>query len=328
VYEILFLSISINIKILTKAKGMMMMMMKKAIVTGATGFVGHHLVKDLVKNGYNVLAIIRPNSKNKVKLENVANVEILECDLSGLKNASRNIKDNYDVFFHLAWEGVSGGKQSSYDIQINNIKYALDAMDLANETKCTRFIGAGSIQEKECLIEMPKEHEVENQGNAYKIAKLATHFYCKLKASKLKLEFFWPLLTNTYGVGEVSNRLVNHVIRKLMNGEEPALTKADQLYDFIYITDAARAYRYIAEKGTSFKEYVIGSGRVIPLKEYLVELKDIVKPNANLGFGKHAYSGVYMTIEDLHNENLSKDTGFKIKVPFKEGIRLTADWHR
>lgn len=302
--------------------------MKKAIVTGATGFVGHHLVKDLVNNGYKVLAMIRPNSKNTVKLENIANVEIIECDLSALKDASRNINDNYDVFFHLGWEGVSGEKQSNYDIQISNIKSSLNAIDLANQTKCTRFIGAGSIQEKECLIEMPKEQEVKNQGNAYKTAKLAAHFFCKLKASKLKMEFFWPLLTNTYGIGELSNRLINNVIRQLINGDEPALTKADQLYDFIYITDAARAYRYIAEKGKSYNEYVIGSGRVIPLKDYLVELKDIVKPDANLGFGRHRYSGVYMSIEDLKNENLSKDTGFKIKVPFNEGIRLTAEWHR
>ncbi|NHM31130.1 NAD-dependent epimerase/dehydratase family protein [Neobacillus terrae] len=302
--------------------------MKKAIVTGATGFVGHHLVKDLVNNGYKVLAMIRPDSKNIVKLQNIANVEIVEYDLSALKDASRKINDNYDVFFHLGWEGVSGEKQSNYDIQISNIKFSLDAMDLAYQTKCTRFIGAGSIQEKECLIEMPKEQEAKNQGNAYKTAKLAAHFFCKLKASKLNMEFFWPLLTNTYGIGELSNRLVNNVIRQLINGHEPALTKADQLYDFIYITDVARAYRYIAEKGKSYNQYVIGSGRVIPLKDYLVELKDIVKPDATLGFGRHIYSGVYMSIEDLKNENLSKDTGFKIEVPFNEGIRLTAEWHR
>lgn len=302
--------------------------MKKAIVTGATGFIGSYLVKELINNGYRVLAIIRPNSNNRYRLENLSGVNILECDLSDLKNAGKNIYENYDYFFHLGWEGVYSENQSNYNVQLKNLEYALDAMKLANETNCTRFIGAGSIQEIECLIEMQKSQEVTNQGNAYKIAKLASHFYCKLKANKIKIDFFWPFLTNTYGVGETSNRLINSVIQKLINGEEPTLTKGEHLYNFIYITDTVRAYRFIAEKGISYNQYIIGSERVITLKEYLEELKDVVNPNLTLGFGKHIYNGVYMTMEDLYNKNLYTDTGYKTDVPFKVGVKMTADWHR
>ncbi|AHV96397.1 NAD-dependent epimerase/dehydratase family protein [Paenibacillus sabinae] len=302
--------------------------MKKAIVTGATGFIGSYLVKELINNGYKVLAIIRPNSNNRYRLENLSDVKILECDLSDLKNAGKNINENYDYFFHLGWEGVYGENQSNYIVQLRNTEYALDAMELANKTNCTRFIGAGSIQEKECLVEMQKSQEVTNQGNAYKTAKLASHFYCKLKANKAKIDFFWPLLTNTYGVGETSSRLINSVIQKLINGEEPTLTKGEHLYNFIYITDAVRAYRIIAERGISYNDYIIGSERVIPLKEYLEELKDVVNPNLTLGFGKHIYNGVYMTKQDLYNKNLYTDTGYKTNVPFKVGVKMTADWQR
>lgn len=298
--------------------------MKKAIVTGATGFIGSHLVMELVNTGYQVLAIVRPNSSNISRLKDIANVKILEVSLFEFDKIQ--LEDRYDYFFHLAWEGVSGEKQSDISVQIENTMAALCALELAKRSGCFRFIGGGSLHEIECMREMEKCQKVDNMGNAYKISKLAAHYYCKLKAGALGIDFFWPRVTNTYGIGEVSARLINSTIRKLLQNELPKLTKADQLYDFIYVTDVARAFRLIGEKGLSFQEYIIGGSNVVPLKEYLKELNQIVNPSIKLKFGEYPFKGIYLEKNDLYNSNLAKDTGFEIQVPFREGIKLTLEW--
>lgn len=71
---------------------------------------------------------------------------------------------------------------------------------------------------------------VDNLVNYYKSSKLAAHYYCKLRASELGMDFLWPRLTNTYGEGERSGRLISSVLQKLLRGESPALTDGTQLY--------------------------------------------------------------------------------------------------
>lgn len=300
--------------------------MKRAIVTGATGFIGSYLVKELLNNGYYVMAMIRENTGHTDRLIQHDNLKIVRCDLEHVSELSIADEEPYEYFFHMAWNGVSGELQANYDSQIENIKTALDAMNFAKRMGCKRFIGAGSIHEYEGNKELSGDTEIVFQGHAYKIAKLAAHYYCKLNASRIGIDFLWPLLTNTYGAGEQSPRLINSMIRQLLSGIEPALTQCDQLYDFIYITDTARAYRYIAEKGISYKNYIIGSGNVIPLKEYLQKLRDIVNPDIQLGFGKHLYKGIYLSKKELVGEQLFQDTGFQTEITFEEGIRLTTEW--
>lgn len=300
--------------------------MKKAVVTGASGFIGTYLVKELSENGYKILAVVRPHTINKNRIQNIKNVKIVECDLFNLEKLLDSENEQYDVFFHMGWAGVSGKDHVDYKIQIDNVKAALTALSVAKALGCKRFVGAGSLHELECKKEMEQNTEVKNQGNAYKIAKLTAHYYCKLKASAIGIDFLWPLLTNAYGVGETSGRLLNTIIRKLLQNQEPELTKGDQLYNFIYITDAVRAYRLISEKGISYQKYIIGSEDIRPLKDFLSEIQKSVNPNVPLGFGKYQFSGVHLNKNDLYCENLFKETGFKTEVPFEKGIIETTKW--
>jgi nucleoside-diphosphate-sugar epimerase len=138
---------------------------------------------------------------------------------------------------------------------------------------------------------------------------------------ELTVTFFWPIITNIYGPGDLSPRLINTLIRKLLAGERPSLSEGNQLYDFVYISDAAHAFYLIGEKGQEFKTYVIGSGTARPLKEFLCILRDIVNPEVELGFGEFAYNGVYLPIEVFNICTLVQDTGFKIDTPFDEGVK-------
>ena len=145
-------------------------------------------------------------------------------------------------------------------------------------------------------------------------------------ASKEDIEFFWPLITNIYGEGEKSPRLINTMIRNLQAGKRQSLSEGNQLYDFIHVSDAARAFVDIGERGKEPESYLIGSGGAKPLKEFLTELRDIVNPEAELGFGEMKFNGIYLSAEDFDTANLREDTGFVPQVAFADGIKRTANW--
>ena len=301
--------------------------MKRAIVTGASGFIGSHLVRELVSHDYEVLAVVHSEAgAEKLRGLREPNVCPVICDIPDFRELYKAASGTYDVFFHMAWAGVYGDANRDVSIQMKNILGAIKAIEAAKQLGCKRFLGAGSLHETECMTEMEQPGPVSNLGNFYKASKLAAHYYCKLKAASLGIDFLWPRLTNTYGAGERSGRLISSVIQQLLRGESPALTEATQLYNFIYITDAAEAYRLIAEKGTSFENYILGSEEVKPLKEYLLTVQAIVAPGVKMGFGRHPFKGVCLKQSDLYSEQLFRDTGFSTKVPFEEGIRKTRDY--
>lgn len=303
--------------------------MKRAIVTGASGFIGNHLVQELLRHDYEILAVVRTeHGAEKLRALEEANMHIVVCDVPDFENLYKEAYGTYDVFFHMAWTGVSGPQNRDVSLQMRNVEGAVRAVEVARDLKCKRFLGAGSIHEIECMKELELPEAVSNYANFYKTSKLAAHYYCKLKAAQYGIDFLWPRLTNTYGAGERSGRLISSVIQQLLRGESPALTEGNQMYNFIYITDAAAAYRLIAEKGNTFQQYVLGSNEVRPLRDYLMKIGEIVNPHMELGFGKHPFRGISLTEEALITKELFDDIGFSPVVAFDEGIKMTANWMR
>ncbi len=301
--------------------------MKKAIVTGATGFIGSYIVKELIDNNVFVYAVVRENTKNINNLPKSENIKIIQCNLENMKRLPSLINDKeVDVFYHLAWQGVSDKEQKDYAVQLKNIECCLNVTDILDEFGIKKFIGAGSISELECIQEMKEQQISNNMGIMYKSAKLAAHYMSKVNVCNKNIDFLWPIITNTYGVGEKSGRLIVSSIKKMLNGENVQFTKAEQNYDFIYITDLARAFYLLGEKGISCRDYVIGSGDAKPLKKYLEYVGEYVNPDVELQFGAHPFRGIYLPIEAFDASSLFEDTGFKPEISFEKGIELLTDW--
>lgn len=304
--------------------------MKKAIVTGATGFIGKFLVQKLVYEKVNVIAVVRKGSKRIAEIASLP-IQIVECNIADFCLLPDLIVDrDIDVLFHLAWQGVSDMDAKNEAIQMQNLISTLNLIDAAKRMSIHTFVGAGSVHEAEAILEMKENKVVSNLGYMYKTAKLAAHWMGKAKAGSMGIRFFWPLI-NTYGEGENSNRLINMLIRKMMMGEEPALSEGDQYYDFVHVVDVACALYLIAEKGKDGSNYFIGSGNVKPLKEFLEEAGKIVnkitgRPSVPLGFGKIKSAVVKLPKETFDVKNLVEDTSFSPAIPFDEGITRTARW--
>ncbi|MDO4276040.1 MAG: NAD-dependent epimerase/dehydratase [Eubacteriales bacterium] len=304
--------------------------MKKAIVTGATGFIGKFLVRELLTQNIEVFAIVRPNTGNIGNLP--AGVHVVECSLDRISELPMYIDDrDIEVVFHTAWQGVSDTDARNQDVQIKNLVATLDLIDAMYEMEIKTIIGCGSMHEAEALVEMAEDKVVDNLGFFYKSAKTSAHWMGKAKAGSYGIRFFWPLI-NTYGEEESSARLVNTIIRKIYKNESPDLSAGNQYYDFVHVSDVARALYLIAEKGINGRNYTIGSGEAKELRKFLKVVgkvaNEINGSDIPLGFGKVTSNVISLPIETFDVSKLARDTGFEPKVSFEDGIRRTALWIR
>ena len=300
--------------------------MKNVIVTGANGFIGKTLVNALLGKGYRVVALDVRFDDVLVNDERVTCVNVLNKEVVELKNEIPD--DEYMCFFHLAWAGTSGPARADYAVQLNNVKLACDYIKLCSEIGCRRVVYASSINEME-TYEYLQSDNIEPAGDyIYGTGKLAAHLMGETVAMLNGIEFIPVIITNIYGVGEKSARMIYTSVNKLLHKEHCSFTAGYQTYDFIYITDAINSIIAVAEKGKAFNRYYIGSGEPKPLREFLLEMRDIVDPDAELGLGDIPFKGVDISYDQFDLKKVERDTGYKNEVPFAEGIRMTAEYIR
>jgi nucleoside-diphosphate-sugar epimerase len=300
--------------------------MKKAIVTGANGFVGAAICRELSAQGVQIIAVVKNEDSDTSSIKNIPGLRLLYCDLSEYKSLTSLVPDrDIDSFYHLAWSGSSGPLRGNEDVQINNVRFTCDAVKACSDISCSRFIFASSIMEYE--IEAIMETDVTPGINTlYCSAKVAADYIARTISGKLGIEYIRAVISNIYGPGEKSPRLINTSLRKLIRGEHCAFSTGEQMYDFIYITDAAKAFVQIGKKGMSNKTYYIGSQHPKPLKDFLIEMRNCVDPGIEIGLGEIPFSGVSLSYHEFDIDAVKRDTGFVPEVPFKEGILMTIKW--
>lgn len=301
--------------------------MKKVIITGATGMIAINLIEYLLTQNVQVTAIIRPKSERKEILMNKPNLKIVECDLENIENAKIE-EDNYDVMYHFAWRGTIGEARNNVDMQLKNIEYTLNTIKLANKIGCNRIIGAGSQAEYGRVEGKLNENTREKPEIAYGVAKLCAGSMGKILAESLGMEFIWTRILSIYGEYDNNRTMVMSSIIKMLNGEETEYTKAEQIWDYLYVGDVAKAMYLIGEKGKSGEIYCIGSGNVKKLSEYINIIKNQINPELKVKFGKIPYSKNQVMYLCADISKLEKDTGFKPEISFEEGIQRTIKWYR
>lgn len=300
------------------------------IVSGASGFVGLSVVKALIQQGIEVLALLR--NPEKVDLfSSLSGVTPLVLEMKEILSLpailTRNkIPQTFEGFFHFAWDGNSGAGREDYTLQLQNIQETCDAVELCATLQIPQFIYAGSLMEYESTSYIPVSGSKPVRNYLYRTGKLTGHYMAKTVAVSRSIDFKMGIISNAYGAGEYSPRLINSSLRKLLAGEPTSFTSGEQLYDFIYITDVAKAFVAIFQQGKPYHNYYIGNSTQKPLKEFIQEMGDCVKPNLDLGIGRVPFDGVSIDYHALDTKSLYRDTDFTPQVSFSQGIAHTIQW--
>lgn len=295
--------------------------MKKVIVTGANGFVGQYLTKELVDRQYEVWAVVRKESEDLKCIKGV-NVHIIFCDLEDILTLKNKISaKNFECFYHLAWAGSSGSARMNYELQLENAKACCDATVVASELKCKRFLGAGSITELMYGKYLRKDGSKPEMITCYAIAKMAAEYTSRCICTDKKIDFLWAHISNFYGVGDLSQNFINFLISNYSNKNTPILTSGEQKADFMYVSDVARALVVMSENGIGGNTYYVGYGSPKPLKEFVKIIHNSIAPEIESGVGLKDYRGMDVDFDSLDIGKLTRDTGFRPSISFEEGIK-------
>ena len=243
--------------------------MERAIITGPTGSIGIALINKLIDEGIKVIAVVRPGSKRADRIPESDMVTKVECDLCNLDKLSDIIDGKADVFYHFGWDGTFGNSRNNMYGQNLNVKYALDAVKAAKATGCHTFVGAGSQAEYGRFEGKLNAKVPTFPENGYGMAKLCAGQMTRGLCEQLGLKHIWTRILSIYGAYDGDNTMVMSTIYKLLNGETPACTKGEQMWDYLYSKDAGLAMYLLGKKGVNGKIYCIGSGQVRPLKDYI-----------------------------------------------------------
>ena len=301
--------------------------MKNVIITGGNGFVGTWLVKELSDKVENITVIVRNEKSDISKIKDISNVNIVYCELENLLQLEKTlVKKEYDVFYHLAWAGSTGNLRADYNLQLQNAKWTCDAVRLAANIGCKRFVGAGTLAELDCNSYIKEDGATPNSVSNYGTAKITAHYMSKTEANLQKIDHVWAYLSNTYGIGNRTSNFVNFASKTMLEGKKAEFTPGEQMYDFVYETDTAQALYLLGEKGKNNYGYYIGSTKPKKLKYFIQEIRDAIDPQIPLYLGAIPFNGITQPAEVFDCSKLVQDTGYTPKVSFEEGITMTVKW--
>lgn len=299
--------------------------MGKVIVTGASGFLGNYLVKELASQGDEIWAVVRDKNITATGRQ----VHMVACDFKNYQLLASIIPhDSYDCFYHLAWAGSSGSAREDYRLQLDNAKACADAADAAARIGCRRFAGAGSVAQLMFGGYLQSEGKHPQMAACYGTGKIAAEYISRCICEKAGIEFLWGYLSNFYGAGDTSGNIINYLIQKYACGQVPSLTDGSQRADFLYVSDAARALAAMGKHGRDGAGYYIGYGDPRPFKDFVIMVRDIVNPCMHTGLGQKEFYGLEPAFESIDIGRLRRDAGFVPGVPFVEGIEKTVAWIR
>lgn len=294
--------------------------MKKIIITGAGGMIGEALTQLYLSNGDEVTALLRHGSGKLSHIKN-GNLKIVHCDLSQLD--SLNLSEEHDIFFHLGWASTFGEERNDTETQVKNIEYTLSAVKTAKRAGCKAFVSVGSQAEYGLSKEPLNSETKTNPITGYGIAKLASGKLSRIMCEQNGIRHCHARILSVYGERDREGTLISSAIDSMLCGVCPPLTGCEQMWDYIYSGDAAKALYLIGEKGKDGAVYCVGSGQCRPLREYVEIIKEETAFQGTLEFFRKPYSENQVMYLCADIKELQKDTGFSPTVTFREGIKRT-----
>jgi len=308
---------------------------KRAVVTGADGFIGSHITEMLVAKGYQVKALSQYNSFNNWGwLEDVNCKDKIEVVTGDIRDPHycKHITQDVDIIFHLAALIAIPYSYVAPDSYVDtNINGTLNICQAAKENGNIRVIhtSTSEVYGTAQYVPIDEQHPLQPQSpySATKIAadSMAMSFY---NAFELPVTIARPF--NTYGPRQSARAVIPTIITQIANGaKEIKLGDITPTRDFNYVEDTCRGFIALAQCDESIGQTVnIGSNFEISISDTLNMIKEVMNSDVKFIVDEQRIRPEKSEVFRLwcDNSKIEKLTGFKPEVDIRQGIQRTIDW--
>ena len=259
-----------------------------ALVTGATGFVGSHLTRRLVRDGWAVHVVVRPDSNLDRLKEAVGQVVVHshDGDTQGMLDIVR--KSRPDVVFHLASLFIS--EHHPRDIEplvLSNLLFGTQLLEAMKDAGVTRLVNTGTSWQHYL-------NEDYNPVNLYAATKQAFEDILRFYVEVSGLRAITLRLFDTYGPDDPRPKLMNLLQKVADNQASLDMSAGDQLVDLVFIDDVIEAFvcaamRLQAEMAGDMEAYGVSSGEPLKLKRIVQLFEETTGKELPIAWGRRDY---------------------------------------
>ena len=305
--------------------------MKKALITGATGFIGANLARELTRRKFIVNVLTRTKS-NLWRLSDIKDkIDIHNADILDINKLSVVVHDiKPDYIFHLAAYGAYPRIETDEKaiLQTNIIgTYNLLKATLGIPYSC--FINTGSSSEYGTKNKAMKECDAPEPNTFYGATKAAATMLCQNFARQHKKPIITLRHFSAYGYYEEPFRLIPNVIINCINQKDVHLTSGEQKRDFVFIEDVIDAYMKAIKKPSSGLVLNVGSGSDVSVKEVASLIHRLMKSGNKLLFGKKNKEQFETDIcWKADTAAIKRTLNWKAKTSLISGLKKTIAWFR
>jgi NAD dependent epimerase/dehydratase len=307
---------------------------RRVLVTGAGGFIGSHLAERLTELGARTRCFLRYTSQGSVGWLADSplrpDLEMVHGDIRDYESVVRAV-EGVDFVFHLA--GLVGIPYSYYSPRSyvqTNVEGTLNVLEAARWCGVEKLVctSTSEVYGSAQYVPIDERHLLQGQSPyaATKIGadKLAESYH---RAFGLPVSIARPF--NSYGPGQSSRAVIPTIITQVLARSAVKLGNLDTTRDFNFVSDTVDGFIAIAEcSATDGKTLNIGSGREILVRDLVEMVFELTGANCSVEVEEQRLRPKTSEVEHLcaNSAALNQLTGWRAKVPLREGLARTIEW--
>jgi dolichol-phosphate mannosyltransferase len=305
--------------------------MRRALLTGATGFVGANVARRLLAEGHEVHLLVRPGHASW-RIEALANdIRLHIASLSDAEATRRTVRAiKPDWIFHLAAHGAYSSQTDVQEIIGTNLTGTVNLLDAALSVGFDAFIHTGSSSEYGFQSSAPDENRRPDPNSPYAVAKAAATMYCQHISQSRNVHAVTLRLYSVYGAFEEPTRLIPTVIVRGLSGVLPPLVDPDIARDFIYVDDVCDACLAVASRpdlprGSFFN---LGTGVQTTIRDVVDHARAAFGITEEPQWGSMPNRRWDTSVWVSDSRRIQRELNWRPSHSFADGFRKTIDWFR
>jgi nucleoside-diphosphate-sugar epimerase len=301
--------------------------MKRVLITGGSGFVGANLARRLLRNGYELHLLLRPQHQawRLAGITGQFSSHLIDIkDREAVARCVREIRPEW--VFHLSAYGAYSAQTGIERMISTNLTGTVALLDACAEVGVAAFVHAGSSSEYGYKDHAVREDEVIHPNSQYAITKAAATHYCQLVAAQQGIHACTARLYSIYGPYEEPTRLIPTLIIHGLRGALPPLASPQIGRDFVYVDDAVEAMLRIAMAGRAGEVYNVCTGVQSTLSSVVQAARRLMNIPAEPVWTSMAARSWDTSVWVGSPELAASEIGWRAQVAFCSGMEHTVAW--